>query len=368
MITEVMMSEGSWEIQLQAVPDSMWNTLESFGHIVITSQYIDPALFGDSSMLAAARYVGPLLAKSRDEGVISATGVGMVWWLGTEDGTGDLIEIEVVLESSTLENAIDNLLPSGGSIIKGTITEPVGQTYQGTHQWETPLDAIRTVVASLGCEFKVNPDGTLDAGPKNNVFNVDVPTVVVTRMAGKDPEFLSADSQSMVLSLDASAYVSRGIVVTADSDNVKTLVGYSDRIPAPIQYDIHGNLVSRTLMAETFGSPVSVATYLLSQLNDHATVAEINIGTEFDDMSEGSFAVGDGFWAYDPPAFVDTGNEITFRGAIINPKLLRLLSASFPIREGMGVYYRTPEVVPAYHDLTRYIIWEGPASEGRVSL
>jgi len=319
-------------------------------------------------MLTAARYVGPLLAKQVADGGMVISGAGMSWWLGDESGVGELIELEVSLESSTLENAVDNLLPVTGSITKGTIVEPAGQTYQGVHQWETPLDAIRTVCSSLGCEFRVNNDGTLDAGPRDDVFNVDAPAVVVTRRPGKDPEYLSADSEEMLLSLDGAIYASRGIVVTADSDNVKTLVGYSDRSPTPTQKDIHGNALKRTIMAETFGSPVSVATYLLSQLDDHSIIAEINIGTSFNEMSEGSFAVGDGFWAYDPPAFFDVANEITFRGEIINPRLLRLLSASWPIREGMGVYYRTPEVVPEYIDLTRHVQWEGPSSEGRVSL
>jgi len=370
MITEVMMSQGSWEVALSpATPDDLWTDLEEFGHIVVTSQWVDPTMYGDTSMLAAARYVGPLHGKVvTEEGGIGIVGANMVWWLGDEDGVGDIIEIEVSLESSTLENAIDELLPLSGSITKGTINEPAGQTYQGVHQWETPLSAIRTVCASLGCEFRVNPDGTLDAGPKEDVFNITNPAVVVTRYPGKDPEFLTADSESMVLSLDASMYASRGIVVTEDSDNVKTLVGYTDRIPGPTAYDINGNLVKRTLMSETFGSPVSVATYLLSTLSDHSVIAQIDIGTTFNEMSEGSFEIGDAFWSYDPPAFTDDANEISFRGEIIHPKLLRLLSASWPIREGMGVFYRTPAVTPTYIDLTRFVQWEGPSSEGVVSL
>lgn len=370
MITEVMMSLGSWNVVLSpATPHYLWDEFDSFGHIVLTSQWIDPTMFGDTAMLAASRYVGPMLNKAiTDDGGFSLNGAGMVWWLGDEQGLGELIELEVDLSSATLEASIDAVLPLGGSITKGTITEPSAQTYTGVHQWETPLEAIRTICASLGCEFRVNNDGTLDAGPKDDVFNAAVPTVVVTRYPGKDPAYLSADSESMLLSLDGTPYVSRAIVVTEDSDNVKTIVGYSDRIPAPTQYDIHGNLLSRTLMAETFGSPVSVATYLLSQLNDHSTIAEINIGTTFNEIAEGTFQVGDGFWAFDPPAFFDASNEITFRGETINPKLLRLLSGSWPVQEGMGVFYRTPDVTPTYIDLTRFVSWEGASSEGRVRL
>lgn len=365
-----MMSQGSWEVELApTTPPSLWLDMEHFGHIVVTSQWIDPTMYGDTAMIAAARYIGPLLSKvGTDEGGMQIEGSSMVWWLGDENGLGDLIEIEVELDTATLEESIDAVLPISGSIVKGTIDEPVGESFTGVFQWETPLEAIRTICSSMGCEFRVNPDGTLDAGPKEDVFNITTPNVVVQRGPGKDPEFLSADSQSMLLSLDGNMYASRAIVVTEDSDNVKTLVGYTDRIPAPTQYDIHGNIVKRTLMAETFGSPVSVATYLLSTLNDHSTIAEINIGTQFNEMSEGSFAVGDAFWAYDPPQFFDTDNEITFRGKTINPRQLRLLSGSWPLRSGMGVFYRTPDVTPTYIDLTRFVVWEGESSGGSVRL
>lgn len=366
MITEVIQSQGSWEVNLSpAAPISLWTQLEQFGHIVVLSQYIDPVFMDDTAMIAASRYIGPMLRKEFNREQVTLSGAGMVWWLGDPDEVSEMIEIEVELESSTLDNALDNLLPN--AITKGTVVEPSGQTYSGTHQYESPLEAIRTVCASLGCEFRVNNDGTLDAGPKEDIFSgIGSPTVVITGEIGKDPNFLAVDAEDMVLSLDARPYANRVIVVTEDSDNNETLVGYIDRSPTPTQLDLHGNALARTFMVKTSGSPVSVATYTLSVLNDHAEVAQIDISTQFQEMAEGSFAVGDGFYAYNPPTFFDTTNEIVFRGEIIHPQELRLLSASWGVREGMGVYYRTPASPAEYIDLTRWVQWEGSNITGGV--
>jgi len=366
MITEVLQSQGSWEVTLsRAAPIGLWDDLEQFGHLVVTSQYIDPGFLDDAAMLAAARYVGPLLKKVIKRDNVSISGAGMVWWLGDPNEISDMIETEVELDSATLEASVDALLPI--SLTKGNIFEPAGQTYSGNHQYESPLEALRTVCASLGAEFVVNSDGTFDAGPKEDIFNgIPTPEVVITGEVGKDDSFLALDAEEMQLSLDANPYASRVIVVTEDSDNNQTTVGFVDRTPAPTQVDINGNVLARTFMINTIGSPVSVATYLLSVLNDHAEVAQIDISTQFQEMAEGSFAVGDGFYAYSPPGFIDLTNEISFRGEIIHPKTLRLLSASWGVREGMGVYYRTPEVVPEYIDLSRWVQYEGSSILGTV--
>lgn len=368
MITEVLQSPGSWEVTLSpATPVNLWNQLPKFGHIVLLSQYVDPVQFSDADMLSAARYVGPLLTREIDYEGIKLSGQGMVWWLGDSDGKGQLIEQEVQLEDATLAYSLAQVIPNAITI--GDVTEPTGSlTYTGVHQWETPLEAIRTICASLGCEFRVNNDGTLDAGPKEDIFLIDDPQVVVTAGAGKDPIYLALDSEQMAISFDAEPLATRVIVVAEDSDNVRTLVGYVDRIPSITELDIHGNAIERTYMTETLGEPVSVATYVLSALNDRSEIAEINITTSFREMVEGSFSVGDGFWAWDPPAFVDTDNEIVFRGNIVNPRLLRLLSASWGLRTGMGVYYRPPTTNPTYVDLTRWVVWEDETATGAVRL
>ena len=354
MINERVMAQGSYDVRFSLeAPLSLWTDLARFGHILITPQWVDHRLLDDATMLAASRYTGVILKKQIDENGFQISGAGLTWWLGDEEGKGDL-------------------LPA--AITKGTVTEPPGTTYTGEHQWETPLEAIRTVAASTGTEYRINPDGTIDMGPNNSVYNIDDAdmTVVVVRTgrSGGDSLLRGIDVDSMKAELDSRSYATRGIVTTVDSNNVETLVGSQDRTPAPTETDLFGNLIDRTILAQTSGTPVEVTLYLTTLMNEHAIVYNMEISTEFYEIQNGSLRIGDAFWAYDPPAFVDTDNEIWFRGEPINPRKLRLIAASWPLRPGMGVYYRPPIASPVaadFIDVTSYIQWED-ASRGRLGV
>lgn len=363
------MTQGSWEIRLRVdAPPNLWRVCDEFGHIVVTPQILglSPLGLGDAGVLSVARYTGIVLEKGIDESGIALSGAGLEWWLGDENSQGDILETKVELSSSTLSNALDNLLPV--AITKGTVTEPAGVTYTGTHQWETPLDAVRTVCASMGAEYKVQPDGTIDAGPKENVYTIDTPEVVVIRTGyGSDPAYTGINVERTASWFDARAYVSRGVITTEDSDNVVTLVGAQDRTPAPTATDLHGNILDRVIVQQTSGSPVDVSTYLVTLMNEHAIVSNMEIDTSFYEIA-GDMSVGDAFWCFDPPAFTSaedaTPNEILFRGSTIWPVKLRLIAASWPLRRGMGVYYRSPEATPTYTDLSPYIEYEDNESAG----
>lgn len=352
------MTQGSFSVRFSLeAPLSLWNTIREFGHIVVTSQWVDSRLFDDTKMLTMARYAGPILEKSLDQEGFTVTGAGMVWWLGDEEGKGDIIETKVTLSGSTLTAALTALLPV--AITLGTITEPAA-VYTGEHQWETPLEAIRTVCASMGCEYRVNPTGKIDAGPGLNVYNITTPTVVVTRdqLSGNDPNYKGVQVDRMRTHLNSRPYATRAIVVTEDSNNVKILVGGQNRSPATLARDLFGNLVDRTLMLETSGSPVEVTTYLTSQMNEHTIVSNQEISTNFVEIQNGDLRIGDNFWCYDPPAFEDFANQVFYRGDLIFPKGLRLTAASWPLLPGMGVYYRSPDTVPVYTDLSELVAWE----------
>jgi hypothetical protein len=317
---------------------------------------------GDTAMLAMARYSGVVLEKTINESGIKLGGASTVWWLGDENEQGDIIESKVTLTDSPLEAALDALLPS--AITKGTVNEPAGTVYTGTHEWETPLQAIRTVCAAMGAEYRVNPDCSLDAGPKEDVYVITVPEVVVVRRGyGSDPGYVGVNVERAESSLNSRPYLSRAVVITTDSDNVKTLVEGQDRTPAPTATDMHGNVIDRVKVLETSGAPVAVSTFLTTTMNEGTHVANMSIDTDFYEISGGDMRVGDAFWLYDPPAFDTSGdatpNEILFRGQTIWPHLGRLIAASWPLRPGMGVYYRSPEATPTYTDLSHYVEHEG---------
>lgn len=368
MINERIMSQGSFDLAFTLeAPLSLWKDISEFGHILITPQAVDHRLLDDATMLATSRYTGVILNKKLDETGLKLNGASLVWWLGDDQGRADVLETKVTLTSSTLDNALTNVLPT--AITKGTVTEPAGTTYTGEHQWESPLEAVRTIVASMGCEYRVNPDGTIDAGPNNSVYNIDDADiqVVVTRKrySGGDSLLKGVDVDAMRTELDARNYISRAIVTTVDSNNVETLVGGQDRSPAPTYKDLFGNTIDRVLKLETSGTPVEVTLYLTTQMNENTLIQNMDISTEFYEIASGDMRVGDAFWAYDPPAF-DTSadaspNEVWFRGGPIFPEKLRLIAASWPVRPGMGIYYRPPTASPVaddYLDLTPYVKYE----------
>lgn len=363
MINERAMTQGSFDVRFGTdAPLSLWNTLEEFGHLVVLPQWVDHRLFDDTTMLTMARYAGPILERRLSRDGLTVSGAGMVWWLGDEEGKGDIIETKVTLADSTLDDALDAILPV--AITKGTVTEPPA-TYDGEHQWETPLEAIRTVVASLGAEYRVNPNGTIDAGISSAVYNITVPTVVVIRehLSGSDPILRGIEVETLTTHLNSRPYATRGIVVTEDSNNVRILVGGQDRSPATTAYDLHGNLIDRTLMLETSGSPVDVTLYLQTQMNDHAIVSNMEVSTNMFEIQNGDLRVGDAFWCYDPPAFVDYGNQVFFRGDLLFPKRLRLIAATWPLLSGMGVYYRSPDLIPVWTDVSDWVAYENGSGQ-----
>ena len=365
MINERALSQGSWDIQLRIdAPYSLWDDIQPFGHILITPQEIglSPDILGDTGMLGVSRYTGVVLEKTVNEEGIRLGGAGLEWWLGDEDGKGEILESKITLTDSTLDNALVQLLPA--SILKGTVTEPAGTVFTGTFEWETSLSAIRTVCASMGAEYKVRADGYLDAGPKEDVYTITDPEVVIVRHGyGSDPSYIGVNVQRAESSLNSRPYISRAVVITTDSDNVKTLVEGQDRTPAPTATDLHGNVIDRVQVLETSGAPVQTTLYLTTQMNEGVTVSNMQIDSDFYEIAGGDMATGDAFLCFDPPAFTtaqDTSpTEIQFRGQTIWPKKLRLIASSWPLRPGMGVYYRTPSATPEYIDITHNVQHEG---------
>lgn len=68
---------------------------------------------------------------------------------------------------------------------------------------------------------------------------------------------------------------------------------------------------------------------------------------------------GDYVWVFDLlNGVVDPANQIQFRGELIAPLKMRVLSLSWPIQRGMGVYARRSGATPVYTDLTDFVEFE----------
>jgi hypothetical protein len=255
-VTEVLKALGSWEISLlPSVPRDVLDAVQYFGHVAIIPGRLDPAQYGDN-LLDVARYVGVVRTRTTgDDGRtnapgdnLSVGGVGMAFWLGDEDGKGDVFENAVEPASASFATAINMLLPASGAVTAGTI-HSVSGTYTGRHQYETPRTAIGYVCDTMSSEsvpvsWRVNGDGTLDAGPDSDLFVTNPTCVILTKGAGEDMA-LRALPGSMDVTRDMEDYSTR-VVLLAEGEGASIATGAADISPATGFKDIHGNALKLT--------------------------------------------------------------------------------------------------------------------------
>lgn len=372
-VTQVLTALGQWQIELKPdTPREVLDALVEFGHVAIVPGRIDIRTYGDR-LLTAARYVGVVRRTTRaDDGrtkvpgdKVQVGGAGMAMWLGDEDDKGSVFENATVFASASFATAITGLLPASGAVTVGTLYSVAG-TYTGTHQWETPRKAIQYVcdtmsTTSVPVSWRVNGDGTLDAGPETSLYVTTPQAAIVRHGAGQDMSLLALPGQLNV-SADTEDFTTR-VVLLAEGEGATLSTGSADINPTLNPYkDIHGNTVALTRMvSESSTSQVNAdirAQLALSQwVGPHRALTMSTLDCDI----EGSFVPGDWVWAYDPDkGLLDTSNEIVFRGQRINPMRLQVTEATWPVSIGHTVAYRAGD--STWTDLTDYVQWESGAT------
>jgi hypothetical protein len=82
----------------------------------------------------------------------------------------------------------------------------------------------------------------------------------------------------------------------------------------------------------------------------------VSIATEEYDIDR-DVQVGDNLYVYRPDSsMVDPTNQVRYRGGVIYPVILRVISATWPIERGMGAWYR--DGTGAWTDLTNHVVFE----------
>jgi hypothetical protein len=351
------------------VPRDVLDSLDYFGHVAIIPGRLDPLQYGDN-LLTTARYVGVVRTKTiGDDGRtnapgddISIGGVGMAFWLGDEDGKGAVYENAVTPASATFATTINMLLPASGagSVTAGTIYSVAGQ-YTGRHLFESPRTAIQYVcdtmsTTSVPVSWRVNGNGTLDAGPDSNLFVTNPTCVIVTKGAGEDMA-LRALPGSMDVTRDVEDYTTR-VVLLAEGDGTSIATGAADITPATGYKDIHGNALKLTrLVSESDTATTNASIRAALQLSRFTSTRNaLQLSTADYDV-HGSFVVGDRVWVYDPDSgLVDTSTEVTFRGMRLNPLKLQVTETSWAVTSGYTVAYRAAD--GTWTNLTDYVEFE----------
>tara|TARA_A100001037_G_scaffold287009_1_gene296002 strand:- start:4461 stop:8291 length:3831 start_codon:yes stop_codon:yes gene_type:complete len=397
-VTERLMGTGSFDVSFSQseTPTEVVETIKEWGHIVLTANEVDINTLSDAQILSTARYTGIILNRSLEENVVSITGQGLQLYLGDGSSKGMVIAesknigkvrnyIGTTLAETLFNSTAQTNKPLGimrteagnsQAITQGTITNPAG-TYTGSHFVQTALSALKEISEQLNTEYKINPDGTIDAGPQANLFqgvNGNPSTIVVKSGYGDDPEFEGVVPQGLRTEFDATDFVSRVDFIgeVGYFDTATDVAGEANLGSNPYK-DLHGNALTRVALVQEPDIPIAQlnnrATLMLNELSRVKKVLNLDL-QQYE--VEGDMRAGDYIFAFDPDiGFKDTATdaaaesrsmyEAVFRGQTITPVKVRVQGLTWPIKQGMGVYFRDKD--GNYTDLTQYVTFEAGSAQ-----
>ena len=378
-VTETIMAPGSWSVTLSPnTPRSIIDALAYYQHIVISTGRHNPVLEGNG-LFSSSRYTGYITGldfQSLSQGrgpVIS--GDGLAGWLGNASKVGPIIEGNNTpgssangyqFTSAAYATVVNTLRPV--AIGAGTIySMPTSATYTGGFVWKLPSEALTSFATQVTqgpadtqiAEWRVNSNCTLDFGPIASLYRT-VPTVaVVSKNAGVDMAVRGLSGVAELIE-DVKDYTTRAIVLTGgEGQTIAAGVANSSDVGASNPYtDFFGNPVKMTrLISASSVSSLNANQSAQAALIPYTTPAgQVRLSSDDYDI-RGNLQVGDYVWLYDPDAgFVDSSNEIVFRGQRINPTRQRLIQADWPVTSDMTVAYR--DQTGTWHDLTDYVMFE----------
>lgn len=354
-ITEVIGATGSWSVKLKSdTPMDILNLIDYYGHIAIHSGRINVEEVGDN-LLRSARYVGPCRGRNFGDENKGMSGTGMAMWLGDEDKKGYFIEEPIVFTDSTYTNAFTTLLPP--TVAPGNI-EAITGLYNQTHQYQSPRQALDYLSSIFDGEYRVNGDGTVDAGTPSFLYVTEPKTAILRRKSGQEMRFRALPGRS-ALDSDINDFSTRVVMLKDDPDLGPQVTATKDILPGLNPYkDLFGNPIKMTRVIEESQSDGTNADARAQlQLNRFTSPRDaVKLSTQLYDI-KGDLVPGDYVWVYDSEAKLqDLEAEEYFYGELIHPLTLRVFEMTWPIEKGMTVGFRNGAGV--WVDLTPYVEFE----------
>ena len=335
---------------------SSWNPPD--GHIVVVPTW-QPV--GGVS-LTQAIYTGRLMMQN---GKRSFSGKGLAVWLGG-DGTPAWYKIsQTSYSAKTLSELIgyiwSNFLDAG--LTEGTITNPAG-TKSTTHiRGTTPIEYLDHLSFIHGTQWRINPDGSLDAGTAANLFNTTPEVIVisddltaggesVTVFSGEFAD-VQIDSSHIVAKVYAygegegyTAINAAGLVVSSTAGGTRIYGFDGNAETLRIALDLPGEDNSTEL---TDAADEALATCQYPRISfDSITV---NAGRVRDVLEPGDSV----YIADEGSGLIDSANSVVVHGEVMNPLKLTVQRMTWDVAEGYGVYLRRHSGTETWTDLTPYV-------------
>ena len=393
-IQEKVMASGTFQLQLSAstTPNSILNSIDPWGQILIHTTRVDENTMANQDMIKEARYVGVAQSLDYDLDSFTVSGKGTMVYLGDSDSRG-LVVAETATSGAvrsytndSLSNVLDRttstpygLLRTGDTAAQqavrtktGSITNPTTgtTTYTGDHYLESAYKAIKYVCEHFDAEFYVDNEGYLYAGRPEDIFaghDTDPTAIIIREGQGEDPNIDGFIPAAITTGFNAEEYITKvELIPTTGSKEVSM----AEATVSTNEYKDLFNTNLKRIQVVKDASAVEAnyqarANKALSEYN--RLKKTVSVSLEGYDIS-GSFKVGDKIFIYDPQVgFEDTTSkasaesrsvhQVVYQGQTLNPEKIRVVGMSYPIQEGMGVYYRNSSTGNII-DLTDYVEFE----------
>ena len=248
------MKPGQFRVKLRPeTPRSVWASIQPFNVFTVTATRLDdPNLYAAADFRAQAMYSGVV---TDQPDLFSVEGQGLPFWLGTDDGLGDIPITDVALSSANLTSWVTALLPP--SIALGTITN-TGTTLSYVFRWTTPRESLDFACRAMGAEWRVNPNFSLDAAAPSTLF-VNNPTAVITRRAeGPEGDYEGITTNKVSASPNLRGYTTEVVVVGQVGDGTAadgSKVGKGVATGANVYKDGRGNNVVMRRLVDAPNNP-----------------------------------------------------------------------------------------------------------------
>ncbi|WP_248145014.1 hypothetical protein [Microbacterium aoyamense] len=310
---------------------------QGFGTIVVTPTRLPMRDVGTAAILANARFSGRLTGRERRTRV---SGDGIVGQLGTDNNQGTVIA--PLSTPTTFATWATALLPT--YLNAGITPAAGGGSYTKDFKAVTVRAALDEVCAFFGGEWRVRPNFTLDVGTRAQLFVTTPKTVVVSRRGEGSRELhLTGLVGDLSLSEDLEDWErSRMLYYGSGTTSVEQgglTVAAADvpfREPDGTSAEIRRITEDSQITASADALGLATAEWgkvRYGHREFRASVDAYDVGMHV--------GVGDSVWVYAPEQGVfNIANQVRYRGGVIFPESIRCVGRTWPIREGMGIYFR----------------------------
>lgn len=362
------MKVGSFKVDLDNPPHGLVRrNLAGFKSLVVTPLHLTDRTLARADLLSQARYRG--VVAGWDNQRTTVYGTGMLGYLGDGGGYGAGLR-ESSYTARTFEQWWDRYESTHArtnGLTKGTTYSMPAGTWPNDATSFLPYSvrgAFEFLASSLGVEYVVNPDGTVDMGATGSSLFRTTPTVILSPWStGTSGELRSFPVPQWRVGKDYEDYLN---FVRTELSNTPATYGSDSNYGSEAFKDAAGStaIFRGTVETQPIGGTTDGDAYSSGFLSQHDEV-RVNLSVSVDVHDPGHWMQpGDQLYAWDPrDVLLDTSNPIQFKGEITYPIKLRLRGMDQPCRRGYGYYLMSDDASddPAYIDLTPWVKFEdGP--------